>query len=322
MNKVPLALALGVVISCTSIAAAQGSGAASAERLFADGRAAMRRKEHSIACAKFADSQRLDPAVGTLLNLAECEEKLGKLGTAWRHLKEVLSTLPASDDRVPDAKRLEAALAPRVPRLTLRPKTPLPPGARVALDGTELPASELGEATPVDPGDHVVVVEAPGRVRKAFTVTVREGETPTVAVEPGEPSAAATRMETAGRRTGRPLGDTSGSTMQTAGLVLGAVGIATIGVGTYFAFEARSKDKEAKSTSCGSEYCIDQAGVELTNEARTAAHVSAACFIAGGVLTTAGLVLVVVSPSAAPATHVAVRGAPDGGLRLSIRGAW
>ena len=56
---------------------------AAAEALFEAGRQAATRGDWTTACPKFAESQRLDPAPGTLLNLADCEEHLGHLASAW-----------------------------------------------------------------------------------------------------------------------------------------------------------------------------------------------------------------------------------------------
>ncbi|NOU28880.1 MAG: hypothetical protein HOO96_13330, partial [Polyangiaceae bacterium] len=49
-----------------------------AETLFREGRKALEAGDYAVACAKFAESQRIEPAPGTLLNLAGCEERSGK----------------------------------------------------------------------------------------------------------------------------------------------------------------------------------------------------------------------------------------------------
>jgi hypothetical protein len=61
---------------------------AAAEALFEQARAAMAAGSYDIACARFRDSDKLDPAVGTRFNLADCEERRGRVATAaaYKHL--------------------------------------------------------------------------------------------------------------------------------------------------------------------------------------------------------------------------------------------
>jgi len=101
---------LAVLLS-SAIARADG-GESEAERLFREGRDAMKAGDPATACARFAASQSLDPAPGTLLNLALCEEKLGQLSLALRHAKEAEKLLPADDDRLPIARALIARVKP------------------------------------------------------------------------------------------------------------------------------------------------------------------------------------------------------------------
>ncbi|MCU0657902.1 MAG: hypothetical protein MUF64_22360 [Polyangiaceae bacterium] len=134
-------------------AAAQESDA---DRLFREGREATRRGDHQLACQKFSESYRLDAAAGTLINLGMCEEKLGRVSLAWRHLTDALKQLPGSDDRVPVAKRTLESLEKRIARLTVV----LPPGeevVRVLLNGSELPAAERTAPLVLDPGEHVLL---------------------------------------------------------------------------------------------------------------------------------------------------------------------
>src|SRR5436190_14534460 len=66
-----------------------------AESLFRQAREEMKRGEAAAACPKFEESYRLDPSIGTLLNLALCEEALGHSATAWTKLRQFLDSAPA-----------------------------------------------------------------------------------------------------------------------------------------------------------------------------------------------------------------------------------
>src|SRR5262245_45677325 len=109
-------------LSVSGIAAAQSerSDAAAAEALFREGRAAADAGNHEKACKKFAESNRLDPAPGTVFNLADCEEKLGHVATAWTLFREVTQKLPSSDERHRIAMARATALEPRLPKLSIR----------------------------------------------------------------------------------------------------------------------------------------------------------------------------------------------------------
>jgi hypothetical protein len=71
-----------VMLGLSFVTRAASADSAAAEALFREGRDAAKHGDLETACADFAESQRLDPAPGTLLNLAECEEKLGRVASA------------------------------------------------------------------------------------------------------------------------------------------------------------------------------------------------------------------------------------------------
>ena len=79
-------LLLVLVVSCWAMSArAQATGA---DVLFDQGRKLYTAGKYEEAAEKFRESQRLDPAPGTLLNLAECYVKLGKTASGWSTFRE------------------------------------------------------------------------------------------------------------------------------------------------------------------------------------------------------------------------------------------
>jgi hypothetical protein len=101
LSRVVLAVCLALALP--RAAAADGPAKAdvdAADRLYTAAKAAMDRGDLEVACPKFAESQRLDPAVGTLLNLGECEARSGKLAAALSHFQAARAFLTAGDYRI------------------------------------------------------------------------------------------------------------------------------------------------------------------------------------------------------------------------------
>jgi hypothetical protein len=67
-----VAIAVCVVIGSAGAARAGGPEAAAAEEAFDKGREQMKAGLYEEACASFDQSERLDPQIGTLYNLASC----------------------------------------------------------------------------------------------------------------------------------------------------------------------------------------------------------------------------------------------------------
>lgn len=190
------------------------------------------------ALTHYEESLKLDPTkLAILMETAEVEEQLGKLLEAqarWNAAKEKAAQAGATNT----AKRIEeklAALSPRVPRLTVALAADAPAGARVFRDGEPLDAAALGNAVALNPGEHLVVVKAPGHADGSYPLKLAEGDNQTVSVNAGAsdappppppkpvaapPPPAKAQVELSGRSPRKPLG-----------LMLGAVGVAGVAVG-------------------------------------------------------------------------------------------
>lgn len=277
---IPIVVALA---SAPLTARAGGSDPAAAEALFREGRDAAKRGDAATACARFAESQRLDPASGTLLNIAECEEKLGKIASAWAHLREALDALPPNDDRVAAAAKQAAALEPRLPRLVVRLAPNAPKDAHVDRDGAEVGAASLGVPIPIDPGSHRVVVKAAGRFARTYTVEAAETKRVEVVVDAGAVDPGAAPPVRAGNP--RLLG---------YGL-LGAGGLA-LGAGAVTGLLAMDRNS-FMNDHCDAARACDQDGVDAGRSGRNFDLVSTISFIAAGALVAGGIVWIVTHPS-------------------------
>src|SRR6185295_2178843 len=114
--------------------------AAAAQALFEQGRALMAQGHAADACGKFEESQRLDPALGTQFNLANCYEQLGKLASAYALFTQVAATAHATgqQQREAVARARAEAVKPKLTKLTIVVPTAGSHKLRVERDGMEV----------------------------------------------------------------------------------------------------------------------------------------------------------------------------------------
>jgi hypothetical protein len=292
-----LALTLLLATSLAHPAAAQSRDTAAATELFEKGRSAMKQQDYATACAAFADSQRFDAKVGTLLNLADCEERLSRLISARAHWQQAADLAHAvGDARENVARQRFMALDPRVAKLAVRLSPSAPAGAVVRRDEVELGAGSLGVALPADPGTHTIVVSAPGYDDATTKLTLGEGEVQEVVVGPGAKVASPVPPQPV---VAAPPPTRPGSTQRVIGVVAASVGVAAgVAVGTYFGLTARkTNDSSYANDGCNAANMCNQAGLAERSDAVHDGNISTIAFIAGGVLAAAGVVLWLTAPS-------------------------
>jgi hypothetical protein len=310
------------VLATGGSASAQATDPVAATELFRQGREALLRGDLTTACAKLEESLRLDVKVGTLLNLAECEDKLGRLAAARQHLQRAIDVaVAAGDDRLPLARERFAVLDKRVPRLTVSLPADAPADTVVMRDEASLGRASLGSALPVDPGDHTISVTASGHAKGTTRITLAEGGRATVVAELGAKTEDAPK--------GAAIPDTAAdaspsSPMRTVGFIVGGAGVVGVSVGAVFGLFAMTKNNASKD-ECNANNVCKPHGKELRDDAQSAGNVSTAFFIAGGVLAAAGLVMVLVTPKETRARAARLEVTPALGSRfmgLGLKGAF
>ncbi|MCC6558035.1 MAG: hypothetical protein IT372_34240 [Polyangiaceae bacterium] len=287
-------------------AAPTGEAMTLAQTLFEEGRRLMEAKQYAEACPKFEESLRLRPGTGTLLNLALCNEGLGKTATAWAQFKEVLFAAKKEGNQAREAFAQEHvdAIEPKLSKLQVRAEAT--PGLAIRRDGQEIPAAAVGTPIPVDPGTHVIEATAPGySVWSTMIEAGGAGELKIVAIPkltpaPADGSAAAPAPDAAAPG--------EGSGRRTLGFVVGGVGVAALGAGAVLGLVAAgdASDAEDDPALCPGKRCTP-AGREAIDSASTKALVSTIGIGVGVGAIAAGAILIFTSGPTAPAKEAAAR---------------
>ena len=330
MRLAPLTLAL-VVVMVPAIARAQSaSDQAAATALFKQGRDLMAAGRYADACPKLAESQRLDPGAGTLLNLATCYEKNGQIASAWTTYQDAASAAQRAGEaeRVKAARAKVAALEPTLPTLTIVvPAAADRPDLEIRRDGALVGRAAWGAPIPVDPGPHPLDASAPGKTPWHGQAQVGGAgakvsiEIPPLADAAATPPPSPTPAPAPAPPPDSTTPPSSGSTQRLLGLVSGGVGIVGIGVGSVFGAIAMGKNNSA-SGHCNGTVC-DAPTVSTLNDARTDATVSTVAFAAGGVLLAAGVVLYLTAPRGAPSAGLVLSPGAGGSVAgLTLQGGW
>jgi serine/threonine-protein kinase len=298
--------------------------AAAAQALFDEARKLMAQGAHAEACPKLEESQRLDPGVGTQLNLAACYEAIGRTASAWSLFLEAaaLANRTAERQREQIARERAAQLERRLSKLrVIVPQDVRTIGLRVERADAETAAvmgpAQWGSAMPIDPGKHVVRATAPGKRPAQLEVEVpADGATYTITLSPLRDAPQLERKAKADEEPGffEALG-----TQRVIGLSLGAAGVVALGVSGVFTLLAVSAN-DASQNNCEGNACNTK-GLGDREDAMAHGDRATVALIGGGVLIAAGAVLFATgAPNEEQPTVQALLG--DELIGASVKGAF
>jgi tetratricopeptide (TPR) repeat protein len=279
---------------------AQSNNQVAAESLFREARKLLDQGQYEQACEKLAASQRLDPAVGTLLNLGRCYEKLGRTASAWGAYREAAASAHASGqaERLKSARAAADAVEPKLARLTIVvPQSVSALQPTIERNGQPVPPELWGIAVPIDPGEQTIIARAPDKKPWTTRVSVeaKGAQTVTVAELEADPAAAAPAAPATAPVTTPPVvppqSDTkrsSWNTQKTIAVVLAGVGVTGAAVGVIQGLKFKSKKDEADEICPGT--CDRAADVEEALALRDDAKGARTVAIVGGAVGGASLI--------------------------------
>ncbi|MBI5535700.1 MAG: hypothetical protein HY898_23415 [Deltaproteobacteria bacterium] len=317
----------GVSAILSVVGVAHGQDSAASQALFNAGLADMETHRYDRACPALAESYHLEARAGTLFTLAECEVAWGKIASAAAHYDDYLqqvARMPTAQrsshaEREAIATKQQAAIAAEIPLLTLTLAARAPRGLIVRRDGAELGAPSLGVPIPVDPGEHLIVVEVPGARPRETRVQVARGERKRIELTWNPPiPAPAPVVRTETPIVVRPV---SRSPWIYVSAGVGAAGVAAGTItGLMSASRKRTVDDNCIAGTCNAE------GKSAADSGRSFATASTVCFSVGLAGFAAATVLLLVAPTTQnqPATarvKPVVAGGPQD-VVLGVRGAF
>jgi tetratricopeptide (TPR) repeat protein len=315
-------VALVAVLAHAGIASAQAPAQTAeqkqADDAFKQGRELVKSGNYIDACEQFQKSQALDPALGTLFNIAQCSEKIGKLATAAAAYRELVAK-DQNPERKETATKALAALGPRIPKIVAKVDKP-PPGITISLD-SKAGSQPIEPNKPVDAdfGEYTLVARAKGYTEMISRFRIGdEGSTKTVDVQLVAGASNSDMLKKPGE-----ADETPQSKRKLIGISLTAAGGATLATGLVFGVLARSAWADAKKICGGStSTCATADDRDLADaqadKARSKATLSTVLVIGGAALAAAGVVVWVTAPHGVQVTPTA----SDSGAGVSFSGTF
>lgn len=302
------ALLLCALLVAMPVATARADGPNAAEVLFREGKTLLDNGQLEQACRILEESNRLEPAGGTLLNLASCYERLGRYASAETALNEArrLAEAAGRDDAKSFIEQRLGAVAPNVSLVRVKLGQREPSRTTLEVDNVTV---ELGGKTVelrLDPGPHELRVETEGLPVWRHKLTLQgAGAVEEVEVEPAAAQAPAP-LPLVPEPEARPMKPSvaleAGLTpFEITGIAGFAVGGGLLLAGSVMgglAIDAWSDTVER----CPEPDCTDEVGVARSKDAVTFGNVATGLVVSGAVVALAGGVFYLISNLQSPGT--------------------
>lgn len=313
---------LPLLVAVPGAAFAEERDVKAAEAAYDEAEKLLERGQPAQACVRYADSYRLDPQLGALLHVADCNERIDKLATAWRAFEEgYRMAVQKGDERAAVARERADALRARLAYVRIHLPADAGADARVTLDGVFLDPALVGKDIPVDRGHHGIVVIGDGQEKWKTDVVVQGGpgvryfDVPSWRVPP---------RSAGGRDAQKEWLGLDPSLRKILGWSAAGVGVAGLGLSTYFFVRQGAKASDAEEVERRYDACANCDHVAtnaeldaLADDQRGARLGGIVAGAAGTLFLAAGAVLLFVPPPASEKGAVPRVGVGFGSVSVS-----
>ncbi|MEO7111303.1 MAG: hypothetical protein ABI183_12765 [Polyangiaceae bacterium] len=330
MNARRVGFSIGFLVMTTAPLAFAGDTAA-AQVLFSQGRKLMNERKFSDACPKLEESENLDPGMGTLYNLGDCYEHLGRTASAWAAFDEVATAAKDASEvmRAQDARARASKLLPLLSHLTIDASAvKMLPSLKITRDGSNVGAPEWSVSIPVDPGERTIAASATGKKNWITKIKIAPHDNQIVAIPILEDEPVDVTAPPPQNVHEEPKND--GKTQRTLGLVVAGVGVAALATGVVLTLISKGEESKSNEGDCDAitNVCKTANGVSERSTAQLEGNLATVGILGGLVLAGSGIVLWATAPKAHAAPAVGKWNVvPDvafdpRGASFGLRGHW
>ncbi|RLB61112.1 MAG: hypothetical protein DRI90_12110 [Deltaproteobacteria bacterium] len=265
-----------------------------AQVVFTEARDLYQDKQFDAALAGFEKALATSGSPNARLYLARCLRELGRVAEAYEQLSTTRTEAASRAQEEPHyATTRDVAteelrqLEPRIAKLIVTVPASVT-GVSVTIDGSVINEARLGEALPLEPGQHELVATAPDREPVRSTLVLTAGRTKNVPLFITGPGPAGPDPDKG------PSSDSDGdASLRTTSFVVGGIGIAGIAAGAVFGAVALAKKGDVED-NCDGLACNAQ-GAKAAEDGNLFGNISTVGFVVGGVALATGLTLLLLS---------------------------